>query len=230
MVLQIQTRQPGVLPAELLFLHKGFHEPELGDPIELPDQLLSITGQQSQCGSPFAQNPIRLRIGPGQMFLRREIILFLNIQACNRAAVLLADRRLQILIARQLLHCRDRLFQLKHRSSPSRDQLQGQLRRPDFQGRSVFAHIGIANDEMEPPILLPHRMGLVPRIQNRPVMHRINAQIRLHKVGPLRELIGTGHKSALLPLHPHFACSRNNLSADQKGQQPGGQRRKGNRT
>ena len=60
-------------------------------------------------------------------------------------------------------------------------------------------------------------------------MHRVDAQIRLHKVGSLRQLIVARHKSALLTFHTDFAGSGNDLPADKERQQPRSQRWKGNR-
>ena len=163
------------------------------------------------------------------MLLGREVVLLLNVEARDGAAVLLTNRRLQILIARQLLHRSDGMFQFKSRGNLARDQFQCQLRRPDFQRRGVLAHIGIADDEMEPSIFFPNRVRFVPRIQNRPVVHRVDAQIRLHEVGSLRQLIMARHEPAFLTFHTDFAGSSNDLPADKERQQPRSQRREGNR-
>ena len=120
------------------------------------------------------------------------------------------------------------MFQFKHWGRVARDQLQRQLRRPDFQRRAVLTHIGIADDEMEPSIFLPNRVRFVPRIQNRPVVHRIDAQIRFHKISSLRQLIVTRHEPAFLTFHTDLAGPGNDLPAHKERQQPRGQRRKGN--
>ena len=82
---------------------------------------------------------------------------------------------------------------------------------------------------MEPSIFFPNRVRFVPRIQNRPVVHRVDAQIRLHKVGSLGQLIVARHESALLTFHADLAGSSNDLPADKERQQPRSQRREGNR-
>src|SRR4026209_3024198 len=110
------------------------------------------------------------------------------------------------------------MLQFNNWGGGARDKSQPQLRRSDFQRRSILAHVGIAVDEMEPPILFPNRMRLVPRIQNRPVVHRVDAQIRLHEIGSLRQLIMAWHESALLAFHPNFSGAGNDLSADKEWQ------------
>src|SRR5262245_18260561 len=79
-VLQIQAREPWIIPSNPLLLHKSFQQPELGDPIEAPDKLSSIAGEYPQRGSPFAQDPIGFRISTGQMLFGREVVLFLNVE------------------------------------------------------------------------------------------------------------------------------------------------------
>ena len=41
------------------------------------------------------------------------------------------------------------------------------------------------NDEMEPAILPAIRMGFIPRIQDRPIVHRIDAEFGFHEISPL---------------------------------------------
>ena len=76
----------------------------------------------------------------------------------------------------------------------------------------------IADDEMEPPVFVPNRVGLVPRIKNWPIVHCIDAQIRFHKISPLRQLIVAWHESGLLSLYADFSCSCKDLPADKKRQ------------
>src|SRR5688572_22244581 len=152
------------------------------------------------------------------MLFGSTIVLFLNIEGRYGVSVLLANRRLQVLIARELLHRCDWMFQFNTWGSALGDQPQRQLRRPDFQHRAVLTHIGIADDEMEPPVFVPNRVGLVPRIKNWPIVHCIDAQIRFHKISPLRQLIVAWHESGLLSLYADFSCSCKDLPADKKRQ------------
>src|SRR3954470_13829267 len=98
MVLQVQTRQPGIIPSNPLVLHKGFQQPELGHPIKPPNQLPSSPGKQSQRGGPFAKNPISLLVNTGQVLLGCKVVLLLNVEPRDGAAVLPTSRRFQIRI------------------------------------------------------------------------------------------------------------------------------------
>ncbi len=119
------------------------------------------------------------------------------------------------------------MLQLNIRRSSSRDYIQHQAGRPDFERRRILAHVRVPDDEMESPILVSIRMGFITRIQDRSVMHRVDTQIRLHEVRSLRELIRSGNMPGLLSFGPNLPRTGYHLSAHQKRQQAGNESRKG---
>ena len=72
---------------------------------------------------------------------------------------------------------------------------------------------------MQTPVLGPIGMRFIARVQDRAIVHRIDAQFRFHEVRTLRELIGPGHKTGLLRFHSDLPGSCQQLAADQKRQE-----------
>ena len=52
----------------------------------------------------------------------------------------------------------------------------------------AYSHVRVTDNQVEPPEPRAISMGLVPRIQDRAVMHGIHTQNRLHEIRALREL------------------------------------------
>src|SRR5690349_23658954 len=129
-------------------------------------------------------------------------VILLKLQSRKPPSVLETNDCFQVRIARQLFHRSHRLIQLDVSYSPSLDEVEHEPGRPDLQRRRILAHVGIADDEMEPAIFSAVGMGLVPGIENRPVVHRIDAQLRFHKISALRELIPSWNVTGLLCFSP----------------------------
>ena len=220
MVFQIQAGEPGILPRELLLAHEGFQQPLFRDPIQLADKWCAIPPEALQSVMPFTENPIGIGIAPSANPACCVPVLLLNSQAGDRPSILQPHGRFEIGIARQLLDGGHRLLQLYQRSCAPLEQIEHQPGGPDFERRGVLAEVGVTDNQMQPPILCPVRMGLVARIENGPVVHRVHTQLRFHKIRPLRELKGARHKAGLLGFHTHLPCAGDHLAADQERQEP----------
>src|SRR5262249_57810704 len=57
-------------------------------------------------------------------------------------------------------------------------------------GRRVTG-FGVADDDVQPPVLLRVRVRLVTRVDDRPLQRRLEADLLLEEVGPLAELVAT---------------------------------------
>src|SRR4029079_15439392 len=69
---------------------------------------------------------------------------------------------------------------------------------------------------METAIFLPVGVGLIPGVENRPVVHRIDTQLSFHEIAPLRELIGPRNETGFLRFDANLSCSGNHLPAGEK--------------
>lgn len=54
-IFQVLTGQPRIIPTDPLLTHEGLEQPLFGDPIQLPDELGAVLGQQAQGLGPFSQ-------------------------------------------------------------------------------------------------------------------------------------------------------------------------------
>src|SRR5262245_20873860 len=73
-------------------------------------------------------------------------------------------------------------------------------------------------------------MRLVAGIEDGPIVHRIDAQVRFHEVSALRKLIGSRNKARLLGFDTDFPCARNHLPTHEERQEARHDLSKGNRS
>src|SRR5438046_8735996 len=83
----------------------------------------------------------------------------------------------------------DRLRDLQLWYFSALDQIENKRRSPDFHGRGPFAHIRVAEDDVKPAITASVNMRFVPRVDQWPEIHRVNAHQHAEKICPLRDLI-----------------------------------------
>ena len=69
------------------------------------------------------------------------------------------------------------------------DQIENERCSPDFHRRSPLAHVRVAEDDVKPPITARVHMRLVTGINQRAVIHRVNAHQHAEKIRALRDLI-----------------------------------------
>ena len=59
---------------------------------------------------------------------------------------------------------------------------------PTFRKVATSAQVGVADDHVEPPVLLGVGVGLVAGVDDRPLQRGLEADLLLEEVGPLGEL------------------------------------------
>ena len=69
------------------------------------------------------------------------------------------------------------------------DQIENKRGSPDLHGRGPFAHIRVAEDDVKPAITASVNVRFVPRVDQWPAIHRVNAHQHAEKICPLRDLI-----------------------------------------
>ena len=98
------------------------------------------------------------------------------------------------------------------------DQVEHDRGRPDFQGCCPLAHVRITDDDMEASIPAWIGVRLVARIDERPLVHGVDAHQRLEKIGPLRNLKCARLRPGAFRFDPELSRARKNLTRNQEGQ------------
>jgi hypothetical protein len=68
------------------------------------------------------------------------------------------------------------------------DHRQDQRGRPDLEVGRDLRQVGVADDDVEPAVLVGVGVRLVARVDDRPLERRLEADLDLEVVGPLAEL------------------------------------------
>ena len=68
------------------------------------------------------------------------------------------------------------------------DHRQDDLRRPDLEERGDLGEVGVADDDVEPAVLLGVGVRLVAGVDDRTLQRRLQADLLLEEVGPLAQL------------------------------------------
>ena len=97
------------------------------------------------------------------------------------------------------ISCRARTGSLERevREEPVLDHLQHDRGRPDLQELRDLAHVRVADDHVQAPVLLRVGVGLVARVDDRPLQRGLEPHLGLEEVGALRELVD--RPAALVP-------------------------------
>ena len=99
------------------------------------------------------------------------------------------------------------------------DHLQHDRRGPDLQERRDLAHVRVADDHVEPAILVRVGVRLVARVDDRPLERGLQADLRLEEVRTLRQLIR--RPASLVPcgFRSDLAGTRVHLSGHEEGRE-----------
>ena len=101
------------------------------------------------------------------------------------------------------------------------DHLQDDRGGPELQVRGHLAHVGVADDDVEPPVLVGIGMRLVAGVDDRPLQRRFQAHLGFEEVRALAELVAMAVPLVPRCLASQLARSRVDLPGDQeRGQVP----------
>jgi hypothetical protein len=101
------------------------------------------------------------------------------------------------------------------------DHLQDDRGGPELQVGRHLAHVGVADDHVEPPVLVGIGVGLVARVDDRSLERRLQAHFGLEEVRPLAELVAMAVPVVRRCLPSQLAGPRVDLPGDQeRGQVP----------
>ena len=98
------------------------------------------------------------------------------------------------------------------------NQIEHERSRADFQGGRPLAHVGVAQDHVKAPVTAGIDMRFVARVDQRPAIHRVDADHHAEKICALRNLINSRLTRSAFSLHAHFAGASENLTGNQERQ------------
>ena len=97
-------------------------------------------------------------------------------------------------------------------------QFQDKARRAHFERRRVFAHVGVAADDVQAAIAARGGMRLVTGIDERAIVQRIHAGLDRKVIGALRQLKDARIVDAVV-FDARFARARKDLPGGEERQQ-----------
>ena len=145
----------------------------------------------------------------------------LDIDCRDLPAILELDDPIVSLIAADRFVRINRLRDFKLWRLAAFNQIEHERGRPDFHRRRPFTHVRVAQDNVEASITAGIDMRFVAGIDERPPVHRVDADDDAKKIRALRNLIYTGLTRRALGFDAHFSGSGKNLACDQKRQDSG---------
>ena len=117
-------------------------------------------------------------------------------------------------VARHRLDRVDRIVQLDRRQRPVVfDHVQHNGHRAHLQEGRALRHVDVPRDHVEPPVFDGIGVRLVPRVDDRPLHHRVEIHQRFEEVRPLRDLIDGRRR---LIFRPDLAGPRINQARHQE--------------
>ena len=112
-IFEIETLQPGIIPAQAFGFDESLEQPFLRDPIDAADERLRILLERFENEAPAFQQPIRFRAVSSQMPLRQFVKLPLHIERADAFAVFKIDNPLPGGIAGDIARALDGIGQDK---------------------------------------------------------------------------------------------------------------------
>ena len=112
----------------------------------------------------------------------------LNVNGRNGSALAI-DNPFETFVARDLFHGSHIVAQRQRIRPAAFYQCDDEVRHADAQRRCVFAHVGVARDNVKSPKLARVAMRFVACIHQWPIRQSIDALQHVEKIGALRKLI-----------------------------------------
>ncbi len=208
-----------MVPADPVPGPVAVHELQLGDPVELAGQAHRIVAERHQRRLPPVEH-----IGgevvhvAGEAFLgvlAGELHVFhLDLDGGELPAVSQLDQMAAGRVVRDRAQLGDGTVDAQvGGQEPVLDHRQHQRRRAQLEVGGQLAHIGVAEDHVQPAVLFGIRVRLVTGIDDRPLQRRLQAHLDFEEVGSLADL------EAFLPAvgaAPHPAGPADDLPGDEE--------------
>jgi hypothetical protein len=188
-VFEIDALQPWIAPRQFFRLHKYFEQPLLGDPIDPAYERLMVLRQRFEDETPAFQEPVRFRAAVAQIFPGQLMEFPLHIERADVLAILELDNPLLSRIARDVARALDGVGQNKiPRQTAILQQRQDARSRADLQGGGKRAHVGVADEQMKPPIFSVIGQRLIPSVDDGAIELYPLIDVVHDVVGPLAKL------------------------------------------
>ena len=233
--LQVHRRQPRVVPRQAVAATHAFEQAELGQPLDLAGARRRVRAQPVEHRAPAGEHVGGLRVGlvagVRQGREDRVEVLALHLQSGQPATVRELQPRGEGHVVADHVDGVHRVAQRqavdRRQRSPgpalgdrALDEPEDQRRGAQPQVRGDLEHRRVADDHVQPTP--PVRVGvrLVARVDDRAAQRGLQADLRLHVVGALRQL-----EARLLAAlaQPDPAGAGEHLAGDEERDQPRGQ-------
>ena len=179
---------------------------------------------RSSTDSQRASTSTRLRVGVGavavlDVLLGQVEVLQLELDRRERAAVAQRQRLLERRVVRHRAQRRDRAVDASSGSPRNRSSIIASTSdgRADLEVRRDLGEVGVADDHVQPAVLLRVGVRLVAGVDDRPLERRLEADLDLEEVGALADLEARRSRPSWpMPTRPAPA---DDLAADEERRQ-----------
>ena len=220
-VLEVDHGQLRVSPVQPVPLAIGGQDAVLRHPVQLAVQRERVVLDAGQDGLPPLQDigVLSRRFGLLDVLLGVVQVLPLQLKRACPPAVPQADGLPARDVPGDVVERRHRLLQGQVGQEVVLDQLQHEGGGPRLEQRRHLAHVGVADDDVEPPVLLRIGVRLVARVDDGPLQRGLQAHLGLEEVGSLGQLVADA--AALRPraLGPNLPRAGEHLAAHEERRQ-----------
>ena len=192
MVLQVDHGHARVRPLEAVLVHVRLDEAALDDPVQLALERHGVPRELIQHGAPARHHVVH----PGLVLALAVVAvgqleeLPLHVHGGDVPPVLEPQRLAARQVPRDPAVGEDGALEGEVAVDEIvLDHAEDDGHGPHLQIGGHLAHVGVANDHVEAPVLLGVGVGLVARVDDRPAVHRLEADLGLEEVRALRNLI-----------------------------------------
>ena len=209
----------GIGPGEVfLFLERGEQEP-LRHPIHAVAAEHHVCFEIVEDALPLAQQPRRFLVG-----LRSQCsVAAARYMRCTSMALILRpsfNSMIQVYVWSRLMAL---VVSMGCANSSCRrlaglDEFQHQRGRAHLERRGDLAHVRVADDDVETPVLAAVGVRFVARVDERTAVHRVDADHHTEEIRALRNLVEPRLAGDALGLDAHLARAGKNLPGDEKRQ------------
>ena len=221
-VLQVDQPQLGVRPLESVPLAVAVEQPVLGDPVELARELHRVVLEPGQHRLPPFEHLEVVRRGVLLLdVLPRALeVLPLHLHRREPAAVGQADERRAREVPGHVVERRHRRRQREVGDVAVLDQLEDERRRPELQQRRDLAQVRVADDHVQPAVLLGVGVRLVARVDDRALQRGLQTDLGLEEVRALRDLVAVPRPLVPRRLAAQLAGAAEDLPGDEERREP----------